>query len=77
MSINQSSQFRYGAFKYSSLEIFDKIPILETISSSYTQELFPNTSLDESSIEFEFEMDRIPYLGLSDTHLSALIETIL
>ena len=40
------------------MENFDKVPFLETIMSSYTQELFHSTSLDESSIEFEFEMDR-------------------
>ena len=50
MSVNQSSQFRYGALTNSSLEIFDKIPLLETIISSYTQEVFPSTSFDESSI---------------------------
>ena len=44
MSVNQSL-FRYGAFTNSSLEIFDKVPVLETIMSSYTQEVFPSTSL--------------------------------
>ena len=38
--------------------------------SSYTQEVFPSTSLDESSIEFDFEMDRNLYLDMRDTHLS-------
>ena len=57
MNANRS-QFRYGAFTDSSLEIFDKVLVLETIMSSYTQEVFPSTSLDGSSIEFEFEMDR-------------------
>ena len=42
MSVNQSSHFRYGAFTNSSLEIFDKVPVLETIMSSYTQEVFPS-----------------------------------
>ena len=36
-------------------EIFDKIPVLEPIESSHVQEVYPSTSLDESSIEFEFE----------------------
>ena len=62
MSMKQSSHFRYGAFKNSSLENFVKVPILEIINSSYTQEVFPRTSLDESSIEFEFETDRNLYL---------------
>ena len=73
MSVNQSSRFWYGAFTISSLEIFDKVLVLETIISSYIQEVFPSTSLDESSIEFEFETDRNLCLDkplLSDTHLS-------
>ena len=32
MSVNQN-HFRYGAFTNSSLEIFDKVPVLETIMS--------------------------------------------
>ena len=68
MSVNQS-HFRYGVFTKSSLEIFDKVPVLETIMSSYTQEIFPGTSMDESSIEFEFETERNLYLDMRDTHL--------
>ena len=74
MSVNQSSHFWYGAFTNSSLEIFDKVPVLETIMSSYTQEVFPSTSLDESSIEFEFETDRNLYLDMRDTHLSLKLQ---
>ena len=73
MSVNQSSHFRYGAFTNSSLEIFDKVPVLETIMS-YTQEVFPSTSPDESSIEFELETDRNLYLNMRDTHLSLKLQ---
>ena len=73
MSVKQS-HFRCGAFTNSSLEIFDKVPVLETIMSSYTQEVFPSTSLDESSIEFEFETDRNLYLDMRDTHLSLKLQ---
>ena len=52
------------------MEIFEKGPVLETIISSYTQEVFPNTSLDESSIEFDFQTDRNLYLNMRDTRLS-------
>ena len=67
MSVDQSRHFRYETFTNSFLEIFDKFPVLETIMSSYTQEVFPSTSLDESSIEFEFETDRNFYLDMRDT----------
>ena len=44
------------------------------IISSYIQEVFPSTSLDESSIEFEFETDRNLYLEIRDTHLSLKLQ---
>ena len=47
---------------------------METIISLYTQEVFSSTSLDESSIEFEFETDRNLYLDMSDTHLSLKLQ---
>ena len=78
MSINRSSHFWYGAFTNSSLDIFDIfdifVPVLETIVSSYTHEVFPSTSLDESSIEFEFETDRNLYLDMRGTHLSLKLQ---
>ena len=42
--------------------------------SSYTQEVFPSTSLDESSIEFEFETDRNLYSDMRDTHISLKLQ---
>ena len=74
MSVNRSSDFKYGAFTNSSLKIFDKVPVLETIISSYIQEVFPSTSLDESSIELEFEKDRNLFLNMHDTHLSLKLQ---
>ena len=58
------SNFRYGHFTNSCLENFEKIPVLEPIESSHVQEVYPSTSLDESSIEFEFETNRSIYLDL-------------
>ena len=75
MSVNQS-HFRYEAFTNISLEIFDKVPVLETIMSSYTQEVFPSNSLDESSIAFEFETDRNLDLDMRDTHLSLKLQPL-
>ena len=42
--------------------------------SSYTQEVFPSTSLDESSIDFEFETDRNLYLDMLDTHFNLKLQ---
>ena len=63
------SNFRYGHFTNSCLKVFDKIPVLERIESSHVQEVYPSTTLDESSIEFEFETDRSIYLDMRDIHL--------
>ena len=60
MSLKQSN-FWYGAFINSSMENFDRVPVLETYLSSYTQEVFPSN--------FEFETDRNLYLDMRDTHL--------
>ena len=64
---SNDSNIRYGHFTNSCLEIFDKVPVLEPIISSHVQEVFPSTSLDESSIEFDF--DRSFYLDMRDTRL--------
>ena len=50
------STFRYEYFTNSCLEIFGKIPVLESIESSHIQEICPSTSLDESSNESEFKI---------------------
>ena len=63
------SYLRYGHFTNSCVEIFDKMPILEPTESSHIQEVYPSTSLDESSIEFEFETDRSIYLDMREIHL--------
>ena len=63
------SNFRYGHFTNSCLEIFDKIPVLESVESSNIQEIYPSISLDESSIEFEFETDGSIYLDMREIHL--------
>ena len=74
MSVNQSSHFWYGVFTNSSLEIFDKVPVLETIISSYKQKVFPSTSQNESSFEFEVKTDRNLYLDMRDKHLSLKLQ---
>ena len=49
------------------MTIMTKVTVEKKIKSSYTQEEFPSTSLDESSIEFEFETDRNLYLDIRYT----------
>ena len=60
------SKFRYGHFTNSCLKIFDKFFVLEPIESSHVQDVYPGISLDESSIDFEFETNRSIYLDMRD-----------
>ena len=51
------------------MEIFDETAVLETIEHSHVQKIYPSTSLDESSIEFEFETARSIYLDMREINL--------
>ena len=74
LSISQSNHFWYRAFTNSSMESFDRVPVLEILIWSYTQEVFPGTFRDESSIEFQIETDRNLFSDLRDTHLSLKLQ---
>ena len=41
-----------------------RVPVVDNVLSSHEQEFYPTTSLDENSLEFEFQTDRNIYLGL-------------
>ena len=47
---------------------------MKPIESSHIQEVYPSTSLDESSIEFDFETDRSIDLDTRDIHLQIKVE---
>ena len=74
MNINQSSHFRYAAFTNTSSKTFDKVPVLEIMISSYTQEVYPSTSPDESGIGFQLETERNLDLNMRDTHVSLKLQ---
>ena len=44
--------------------------------SSHEQENYPTTSLDENSIEFDFETDGNVYVGLRQTYLALKIKLV-
>ena len=47
-----------------------KVPVADDVLSSHEQEIYPTTSLDESSSEFGFETDRNVYVVLRQTYLA-------
>ena len=57
------------AMTHSSLDLFDRVPILEPIECSNTQKIYPTNSLNESSLEFQFESDRNMMIDLQETFL--------
>ena len=53
-----------------------QVPVVEDVLSSHEQENYPTTSLDENSIEFEFQTDRNVYVDLRQTYLALKIELV-
>ena len=51
-----------------------KVPGVDDVLSSQEQETYPTTSLDENSIEFEFQTDRNVYVDLRQTYLPLKIK---
>ena len=47
-----------------------KVPVVDDVLSSHEHEIYPTTSLDEDSIEFEFQTDRKVYVDLRQTYLA-------
>ena len=46
-----------------------KVPVVDDLLSSHEREIYPNTSLDENCIEFDFQTDRICQVDLRPTFL--------
>ena len=46
-----------------------KVSVVDHVLSSHEQETYPTTSLNENSIEFEFQTDRNVYVHLQQVHL--------
>ena len=57
------------AMTHSSLDLFDRVPILEPIECSNRQKIYPTNSLKESPLEFQFESDRNVMIHLQETFL--------
>ena len=65
-----SSIFRYQPFVGVSGKLGGKVPVVDEVSSSHEQEIYPTTSLDENCKEFEFQTDRNYYVDLRQTYLA-------
>ena len=70
------SNFRYQPFVAVSGSVGDKVPVVDDVLSSHEQQIYPTTSLDENSIEFEFQTDRNNYTDLRQTYLSLVLKLV-
>ena len=53
-----------------------KVPIVDDVLSSKEQEIYPTTSLDENSLEFEFQTDRKYYVDLRQSVLAMKLKFV-
>ena len=65
-----NNNFLYQPFVAVSGNLAGKVPIVNDVLSSYEQEVYPTTSLDENCIEFEFQTDRNYYVDLRQSFLA-------
>ena len=51
-----------------------KVPVADDVLSSHEHEIYTTTSVDENSIQFEFQTDRKTYVDLRQTYLAPKIK---
>ena len=67
------NNFWYQTFVAISENFGGKVLVVDNILSSHEQKIYPNTSLDENRIEFEFRRYRNCYVKLRQTYLALKI----
>ena len=67
---------RYQPFVTVSGNPVVKVPVVDDVLSSHGHENYLTTSLDENSIEFEFQTDRNVYVALRQTNLALKIKLV-
>ena len=70
------NNFRYQRFVTVSGNPGVKAPVVDDVLSSHEQEIYPTISLDENSIEIEFQTDRNVYVDLRQTYLVLKIKLV-
>ena len=71
-----SSIFRNQTFVAVSVILGRKVPIVDDVLSSYEQETYSTTSLDENCIESEFQTDRNYNVDLRQTYLAFKLKLV-
>ena len=71
-----NNNFGYQSFVAVSWNLGGKVPVVDDVLSSHEQENYPNTSLDENYIEFEFQTDRNSYVDLRQSFLALKLKFV-
>ena len=53
-----------------------KVPVVDDVLSSHEQQIYPTTSLDENSNEFEFQTDRNYHVDFCQSYLALKVELV-
>ena len=70
------NNFRYQHFVGVSGSISGKFPVVDDALSSHEQQIYPTTSLDDNSFEFETQTNRNKFTDLRQTYLSSVLNLV-
>ena len=71
-----NNNFRYQTFVAVSGNLGGKFPIVDDVLSLHEQEIYPNTSLDENCLKFEFQTDQNYYVELRQSFLALVLKFV-
>ena len=74
--MSSQKNFRYQPYVAVSGNLGGKVPVVDDVLSSHEQQIYPTTSLDENSIEFEFQTDRNYYVDLRQSYLALKVKLV-
>ena len=74
--MTSQNNFRYQPNVAVPVNLDSKVPVVDDVLSSHEQHFYPTTSLDENSIEFEFQTDRNYYVDLRQSYLALKVKLV-
>ena len=72
--MTSQNNFRYQPYVAVSGNLGGEVPVVDDVLSFHEQQIYPTTSLDENSIEFEFQTDGNYYVDLRQSYLALKLE---
>ena len=69
MKMTSQNNFSYQAYLAVSGNLGGKVAVVDDVLSSHEQQIYPTTSLDGNSIEFEFQTDPNYYVDSRQSYL--------